>query len=69
MCLVVAGAYNKYNDSEWHVVIAARDHSELRLDIDDYEAYQLVCAEAALLVLLSVERCALLHARLMYCVP
>lgn len=38
--LFIAGAFNQYNDSEWHVVIAARDHNELRLDIDDYDAYQ-----------------------------
>ncbi|XP_018008782.1 laminin subunit alpha [Hyalella azteca] len=35
------GAFNQYNDSEWHVVIAAREVNELRLDIDDYDAYEL----------------------------
>ncbi|XP_050725715.1 laminin subunit alpha-like isoform X5 [Eriocheir sinensis] len=36
---LTTGSYDKYNDSEWHVVIATREHNQLRLDIDDFKTY------------------------------
>ncbi|KAF2360979.1 Laminin G domain [Trinorchestia longiramus] len=42
---ISTGAFNQYNDSEWHVVIAAKENNELRLDIDDYDAYELVIVD------------------------
>lgn len=37
---ICSGSYDKYNDSEWHVVIATREHNQLRLDIDDFKTYR-----------------------------
>jgi len=39
------GSHNKYNDSEWHVVIAAHENNELLLDIDDYDTHDLTLRE------------------------
>ncbi|KAK8725473.1 hypothetical protein OTU49_010877, partial [Cherax quadricarinatus] len=44
---LTTGSYEKYNDSEWHVVIATREHNELRLDIDDFKSYAVKVAEQA----------------------
>ncbi|XP_069164876.1 laminin subunit alpha isoform X2 [Procambarus clarkii] len=44
---LTTGSYDKYNDSEWHVVIATREHNELRLDIDDFKSYKVKVAEQA----------------------
>ncbi|XP_064094479.1 laminin subunit alpha-like isoform X2 [Macrobrachium nipponense] len=37
---LTTGSFDRYNDSEWHVVIATREHNVLRLDIDDYKSYR-----------------------------
>ncbi|XP_076046327.1 laminin subunit alpha isoform X4 [Oratosquilla oratoria] len=34
------GLFNKYNDSEWHVVVATREDTVMHIDIDDVETYQ-----------------------------
>ncbi|XP_042212496.1 laminin subunit alpha-like isoform X1 [Homarus americanus] len=44
---LTTGTYDKYNDSEWHVVIATREHNELRLDIDDFKSYKVKVPEQA----------------------
>ncbi|XP_071537849.1 laminin subunit alpha isoform X2 [Panulirus ornatus] len=44
---LTTGSYDKYNDSEWHVVIATREHNELCLDIDDFKSYKVKVAEQA----------------------
>uniref|UniRef100_A0A0P4VVW3 Laminin subunit alpha n=1 Tax=Scylla olivacea TaxID=85551 RepID=A0A0P4VVW3_SCYOL len=41
------GSYDKYNDSEWHVVIATREHNQLRLDIDDFKTYSVQVPQEA----------------------
>ncbi|XP_047502805.1 laminin subunit alpha-like isoform X1 [Penaeus chinensis] len=41
------GSYNKYNDSEWHVVNAIREHNQLRLHVDDFEDFKVSVAQPA----------------------